>query len=58
MDNNIFDELEIKRVKNGYVIYVYKAKQCNSFPDFVYVFNTIKDLSDFLLTFKEIENDK
>ena len=58
MKNIEFDEIEIKRVKNGYVVYVYKAKQCNSFPDFVFVFNTLKDLSEFLLTFKVIENEK
>ena len=50
---------EIQKVENGFVVYLdntQKFDRCVS--DKVYVFNTLKDLADFLLTFKEIENDK
>lgn len=54
-----FFKADIQKVENGFVVYLdntQKFDRCVS--DKVYVFNTLKDLADFLLTFKEIENDK
>lgn len=54
-----FYKLDVQKCSNGFVVYVdntLKYDQC--VPDSVFVFNTLKDLTDFLLTYKEIDNEK
>jgi hypothetical protein len=52
-----FYKLDIQKCNNGFILYVnntLKYDQC--VPDTVFVFNKLKDLTDFLLTYKELEN--
>lgn len=54
-----FYKLDVQKCSNGFIVYVKNSlryDQC--VPDSVFVFNTLKGLTEFLLTFKEIENEK
>jgi hypothetical protein len=50
-----FYHLNVQTCTNGFILYVNENQRLDRcVPDKTFVFNTLKDLSDFLLTFKEI----
>jgi len=52
-----FYKLDVQKCQNGFIVYVNNTLRYDqSVPDSVFVFNTLKDLTDFLLTYKELEN--
>lgn len=47
-----FSSINIERVKNGFIVEMDK-RNCNaSYPDDIYVFNSIEDLSNFIKELK------
>jgi hypothetical protein len=53
-----FYKIEIQKVTNGFIVYVNNTlKYDQVVSDNVFAFNTILELTEFLLTYKEIEKE-
>lgn len=54
-----FAKLDIHKTNNGFIVYVNNTRHnvvsIADYTDECFVFNTLKDLTAFLLTYKEIE---
>lgn len=54
-----FAKLDIHKTNNGFIVYVNNTRHnvggISDYTDECFVFNTLKDLTAFLLTYKEIE---
>lgn len=52
-----FYKIDIQKCENGFIVYVDNTIRINScVHDGVFVFNTLKELTNFILTYKEINN--
>jgi len=55
---NTFKKLDIHKTDNGFIVYVNNSLHnvgVTNYTDECFVFNTLKDLASFLLTYKEID---
>ena len=53
-----FYKIEIQKVTNGFIVYVNNTLKYDQLvSDNVFAFNTILELTEFLLTYKEIEKE-